>query len=74
MRDGWKYVCTPDNDWLLYHTADDPYEQVNLVYWQDYQDAKERCHERLVRWIDETGDSFDMPDITTVGVEGCWPQ
>ncbi len=63
MRDGWKYVCTPGNDWLLFNTADDPYEQANYVYDGVYQKQKERLHERLARWIDETGDEFDMPDI-----------
>ena len=24
MHDGWKYVCTPHNDWLLYDTASRP--------------------------------------------------
>lgn len=73
MQDGWKYVCTPDNDWLLYNTVDDPYEQANLVYWQDYQTEKKRCHRRLIRWIRETSDSFKMPEIATEGKEGCWP-
>ena len=73
MRDGWKYVCTPHNDWLLYDTVADPYEQANLVYWYDHQEAKERCHRRLVRWIAETGDAFEMPDIKLEGAAGCWP-
>ena len=72
MRDGWKYVCTPANDWLLYNTADDPYEQANLVYYTRYQSEKERCHSRLLRWIEETGDNFDMPDINIEGIEGSW--
>jgi len=73
MRDGWKYVCTPHNDWLLYDTAGDPYEQANLVYWYDHQEAKQRCHRRLARWIAETGDTFELPDIDLEGAAGCWP-
>ena len=73
MRDGWKYVCTPHNDWLLYDTAGDPYEQANLVYWYDHQEAKQRCHRRLARWIAQTGDAFELPDIDVEGAAGCWP-
>ena len=60
-------MCTPHNDWLLYGTVGAPYEQANLVYWYDHQEAKERCHRRLVRWIAETGDAFEMPDIKLEG-------
>ncbi len=62
-RDGWKYVCTPDNDWLLFNTAKDPYEQANYIYDGHYQREKERCHDLLTRWSEETGDDFALPDI-----------
>lgn len=64
MRDGWKYVCMPGHDWLLFNTKEDPYEMANLCYDTIFQKQKERCHERLVRWIEETGDNFTMPDIS----------
>lgn len=63
MRDGWKYACTPGNDWLLFNTVDDPYEQGNFVFDTTYQNQKEKCHERLEKWIQETGDDFDLPNI-----------
>lgn len=62
-RDGWKYVCTPGNDWLLFNTSEDPYEQANYVYDRVYQTPKERCHELLAHWIEETGDTFTLPVI-----------
>jgi len=62
-RDGWKYACTPGNDWLLFNTAEDPYEQANYVYDRAYQDEKERCHRLLARWIEETQDQFVLPEI-----------
>ena len=62
-RDGWKYVCTPGNDWLLFNTAEDPYEQANYVYDRFFQRQKERCHALLARWIEATGDTFALPDI-----------
>ncbi|TVQ27592.1 MAG: hypothetical protein EA382_03380 [Spirochaetaceae bacterium] len=63
-RDGWKYVCTPGNDWLLFNLNEDPYEQANLCYDTIYQADKERCHAELRSWIERTGDSFDLPDVT----------
>lgn len=63
MRDGWKYVCTPGSDWLLFNTRDDPYEMANVCHDIAFQQQKERCHRRLAQWIAETGDEFDLPDI-----------
>ena len=62
-RDGWKYVCTPGNDWLLHDLTEDPFEQANLCYDVVYQREKERCHAELLSWIERTGDTFEMPDI-----------
>ena len=73
MRDGWKYVCTPQNDWLLYDTTVDPYEQANLVYDTLSQPQKERCHARLADWVEKTGDRFDLPNINLDRSEGSWP-
>ncbi len=63
-RDGWKYVCTPDNDWLLHNIYEDPYEMANYCYDISYYKEKERCHELLRGWIEKTGDSFDLPKIS----------
>ena len=62
-RDGWKYVCTPGNDWLLFNTLGDPYEQANYVYDLSYQEKKEECHQLLENWIRQTADSFFLPEI-----------
>ena len=62
-RDGWKYACTPGHDWLLFNTAEDPYEQANHVYNAAFQPQKERCHRLLADWIAATGDRFSLPDI-----------
>ena len=63
-RDGWKYVCTPGNDWLLFNTVEDSYEQANYVYDRSYQEPKEYCHNLLARWIEKTVDNFELPDIS----------
>ena len=39
-RDGWKYACTPGHDWLLFNTAEDPYERANYVYNAAFQSQK----------------------------------
>jgi len=48
---------------LLFNTAEDPYEQANYVYDRSYQKPKEYCHNLLASWVEETGDSFQLPDI-----------
>jgi len=63
MRDGWKYVCTPGNDWLLHHTVEDPFEMANLAHDQAFEAQRQRCHKRLQEWIETTGDDFEMPAL-----------
>lgn len=62
MRDGWKYVCTPGNDWLLFDTREDPYELANLAHDVSFARQRQRCHARLRQWIKETGDDFPLPE------------
>ncbi|MDE0448580.1 MAG: sulfatase [Spirochaetaceae bacterium] len=62
-RDGWKYACTPGSDWMLFDTANDPYEQANYVFDAAYQEQKERCHRLLTDWIEATGDEFRLPNV-----------
>ena len=63
-RDGWKYTCTPGSDWMLFDTANDPYEQANYVFDAACQEQKERCHRLLSDWITSTGDRFPLPDVS----------
>jgi arylsulfatase A-like enzyme len=63
MRDGWKYVCMPGQDWLLFDTRNDPYEMANVIFDMAFQQERERCHARLAQWIAETGDSFELPPL-----------
>ena len=62
--DGWKYACTPNNDWLLFNTIEDPFEQANHIFNIKYQPEKERCQKLLSEWITTTGDQFQLPDIS----------
>jgi len=59
MADGWKYVALEGQPWLLFDTARDPYEQVNVAHNTRYRTERARCHDRLAAWISETGDQFD---------------
>jgi arylsulfatase A-like enzyme len=66
-RDGWKYVCTPGNDWQLFNVAEDPFEQANYIFDEAYRPQRERCHQLLAEWIAATGDDFTLPDLAPVG-------
>ncbi len=62
-RDGWKYVCLEGQPWLMFNLAEDPYEQVNLAHNTRFRAERARLHERLTRWVAETGDEFALPDL-----------
>jgi arylsulfatase A-like enzyme len=62
-RDGWKYVCFPGIDWLLFNLNEDPYEQVNLAHNTRWRQKRHDLNERLKRWIADTGDTFTLPDV-----------
>lgn len=61
--DGWKYVCLPGIEWLLFNLSEDPYEQVNLAHNSLYLAERRQLNHRLRQWIDETGDRFDLPNL-----------
>lgn len=61
--DGWKYVCLPGVPWLLFNLREDPFEQVNHALNPRYREIRDRLGRRLRQWIDETGDSFELPRI-----------
>lgn len=62
-RDGWKYTCTPQAPWLLYNLNDDPFEMANRIHTKVAAERERRAalHQRLARWIIETGDTFTLP-------------
>lgn len=60
-RDGWKYVCLEHQPWLLFNLNEDPYEQVNYAHNTRLGVKRKELHQRLERWIKETGDSFPLP-------------
>ncbi|MCC5845419.1 MAG: sulfatase [Verrucomicrobia bacterium] len=62
-RDGWKYVCIPDAPFGMWNLNEDPFETANLVFNQRFIGKRRELHARLARWIEETGDAFDLPEI-----------
>ncbi len=62
-RDGYKYVCLPDMPWMLYHLKEDPYEQVNLAHNSFYREKLLEVNALLRRWVEKTGDRFDIPEL-----------
>ena len=61
--DGWKYVCLEGQPWLLFNLNEDPYELANLAHNTAFGTQRRRLHERLARWVAETGDAFALPEL-----------
>lgn len=62
-RDGWKYVVLEGQPWLMFNLNNDPYEQVNLALNVFYKDKRRELNDRLMRWIEDTGDCFLVPQF-----------
>lgn len=60
-RDGWKYVTMESQPWLMYNLGEDPYETVNLAYNVFYQAKRRELHAMLLAWIEQTEDTFVLP-------------
>lgn len=62
-RDGWKYACFEDVEWLLFDLHADPYELVNLAHYEQHGTKKRELNARLREWVEETEDEFRVPDL-----------
>ena len=62
-RDGWKYAVLEGQPWLMFDLNQDPLEQVNLAHNMRFGNKRRQLQERLMRWIDETGDAFALPSL-----------
>ena len=60
-RDGWKYVCFEEAEWLLFNLQDDPYEQINLAHQFSYREKRLALRALLQSWITEHDDTFILP-------------
>ncbi|MFP4502125.1 MAG: sulfatase [Candidatus Hydrogenedentota bacterium] len=61
--DGWKYAAIEGQPWLLYDLNEDPYELDNRAWDGRYRAKRKELQDRLAAWIDDTGDSFDLPEL-----------
>lgn len=62
-RDGWKYVCFEEMEWLLYNLNKDPYELMNLAHNPAFLSKKKELNDRLRKWIKDIDDDFKLPDL-----------
>ena len=61
--DGWKYTVLEHQPWMLFNLNEDPYELINLAHNTKVRHERKRLHDRLAQWIDDTGDTFALPEI-----------
>jgi len=59
--DGEKYACIPGQPWLHFDHREDPYEFHNMALNPSFKKQRKALHERLVAWVERTGDTFDLP-------------
>ena len=60
-RDGWKYVCTEEGDWLLFDLNTDPHEECNLAFNSKFSRKREELRKMTAGWIEKTQDQFSFP-------------
>jgi arylsulfatase A-like enzyme len=60
-RDGWKYACVEEGDWLLYNLNEDPYEQTNLAFHTGFREKRKEMNREIRQWAHKTGDDFIFP-------------
>ncbi len=62
-EDGWKYIALEGQPWLMFNLNEDPYEQANLAHNSMYRGKRKELNERLAKWIADTGDEFELPEL-----------
>ena len=60
-RDGWKYACVKNGEWLLFDLSKDPYEQNNLSFHTSFKKKRTEMKALLQEWMEKTGDEFSLP-------------
>ncbi|WOO39293.1 sulfatase [Rubellicoccus peritrichatus] len=61
--DGWKYVCLEGQPWMLFNLNEDPLELANHAQRPETGAIRAKLNKRLQKWIDDTGDSFILPEV-----------
>lgn len=60
-KDGWKYACFNNCDWMMFNLNEDPYELVNLAHNAEFKEKRHELRKKLREWIVKTNDSFLVP-------------
>ena len=60
---GWKFTVFEDVPWLMYNLNEVSYGMANLAMDHRFNDVRQTLQERLLQWITDSGDSFDLPVI-----------
>ena len=47
----------------MFNLNEDPYELASLAHNTAWRTERQRLQERLAGWINDTGDSFRLPDL-----------
>lgn len=70
-RDGYKYVCFENQEWLMFDLNEDPYEMINLAHLPLAAEKRTELNERLRSWVKRTEDDFTVPtpEYTTFPTE-----
>ena len=61
-RDGWKYACVKNGEWLMFNLNDDPHEQNNLAFNTFYRNQRDELKALIRQWAKKTGDDFPFPE------------
>lgn len=62
-RDGWKYACVKNGEWLLFNLKDDPDEMNNLSFHTGYRQKRREMNRLIRQWAEKTGDDFPFPGL-----------
>ncbi len=60
-RNGWKYACVDNGEWLLFDLNQDPFEQNNLAFNTAFRQKRSAMNDLVRKWAEKTGDHFDFP-------------
>jgi arylsulfatase A-like enzyme len=61
-RDRWKYIVQENAPLAMFDLNTDPYELNNLIYDPTFKDRRKQLHDRLARFIQDTGDEYPLHD------------
>lgn len=61
-KEGWKYVCLPNQSWMMFNLNEEPYEEANLAMNNAFRAERLKRIARLKQRLAGTGDTFAVPN------------